>query len=829
MSETHSWNDRLGWNVVVAVGAVALTCSFVGFSIDYPPGAGRTSGFVLPVLAGLLDNLWRSAALFVFEGDIDSTQNWLVVIGRTLAPFATIGGLFRLSADYAASRLRIRRLARMRHHMVIIGLGTRGRSLLASARTPVAVLDVTDSVPASRGRDVDVWSHVGDGRDLEALEQVGVPHARTVLILTGHDALNLEILDRVLALRRLADGELRVGVRLANRKLARQLDREDQFVRRGRGDGTPTVEDDARIEVEPFDEDRVGAQQLLQEHPLVDLADLRAQRRVHLVMIGWSGLTLEVMEQLARLSPYKQFDIPRVDLLVPDPDDVRAELAAVQPALVPAEHPAPDAVMDVRIDRLAHESGLPTPEQMRAVEPDGHAVVTAVVVALDTDDASAAAALSLRDRANVEGRWQCPIFVKAAITGTLTGLLEMRAELPDQADRIVPIGLLERTYRLENMFGDRQDAARKLHQAYLDGRRADGAIGQGPPDVDWPLLPQTYRIASRRAVDHLPIKLLSAGYRITGYPLSTAPDVDIVSDTDTLEALAGLEHRSWEIDRILSGWRSGPVRDDRRQVNEAIGIAYDELDERLGRPLRTYDREQVKVAARMLAREPGRITARRDLRLGLLGAACVADDERTSIVTKLERELPPLLADHTAESITLLTTLAPGAELILAEAVQRILDRSGCEHRLVIVRTLPRDVLIAARLARLGPGHRWSLHDSAADGRVDRARVAARLDELARAPQTAIANLLPVGCTMADWQDPEASADAQRRANAYVVSRSDLVVAVAGREADASERHVDEALHWVRGEAPIPAAYSRLLPGAAYEPPRTILIPGSLS
>ena len=571
-----------------------------------------------------------------------------------------------------------------------------------------------------------------------------MPHASTVLILTGDDALNLEILGQVLDLRKHSGTELQVVVRLEDRKLARQLDREDEFVHPG--------DPSAQIEVEPFDEDRVAAQQLLRNYPLVDLADLRGQKRVHLVMIGWGGFPLELIEQLARLSPYKSFEVPRVDLFVRDPDRVRSELTVTQPALLgnPASSVTEqtdryvEPVADVHFHRLAHDSGLPTTEQMQTIEPDGVPQITAVVIALEGDDVGAAAALSLRDRSNIEGRWQCPIFVRMRVASTLTELLDRRTSLLESADRVVPVGAITQTYRLETIFGDREQAARKLHEAYLESRNEAGATQTGDADVDWVSLPQTYRLANRRAMDHLPIKLLSAGYTIAGYPLSIASGNDIAADSQTVEALARLEHRSWEIDRKLAGWRGGAVRDNRRRINTTISIEYNKLDD----GIREYDRAQIRVASRMLTTELAPTTVRHQFSVGVLGSGAMSDGAFASADRAFDQEIPPLIAAHREDAVSILTTLAAGASLVLTERLREVLAAAGVEHRIVVIRTLPQEILVTASVQEPAYGSRWALKpvgDGSAGAQGLKRDIENYVREFVRTcGEVTITNLLPV-------------------------------------------------------------------------------------
>jgi hypothetical protein len=313
-------NERFPWTTVIAVGVVAWLLAFVGFSL----GPER------PGLLGVLDNAWRSFALFAMQSTPDDQDHWLVVVARLLAPGATLGWVYGLTRDYLTRSTLAWRLRGLQGHLVIVGLGSRGRAFRDSCKTDVATLDIRGIPGRERRVDSDVIHQRGDGRDLQALKRLGVDRARSVLILTGDDAVNLEVLGRVIACRGNVRSPLSIAVRLQNPTLVRQLDRQDEFVRRGVGHGVPQTKEDAQIEVALFDGDRMAARQLLRDHPLVDVADLRGQRRVHAVVIGWTGFALAFLEQLARVAPYKDFDSPRVDLMVTHPDRVRFELEAVQ-------------------------------------------------------------------------------------------------------------------------------------------------------------------------------------------------------------------------------------------------------------------------------------------------------------------------------------------------------------------------------------------------------------------------------------------------------------------------------------------------------------------
>ena len=535
--------------VLAALAVTGVGLGFTGYSLYYKPRPDHR-------IVDTLNNFRRSLALLGLEASIQPDDGVLLLVARYLAPAATAGFLFTLAYGHWGKLRTVRQLSEMENHTVIIGLGAHGRAFATSCRGDVAALDVDRSIGSDDPRRRDVCCLDGDGREMRPLERVGVAITRNVLIMTGSDAVNLEILERVIACNRNSHEALSIWVRLQNRLLVRQLEREDDFVRRTPG-----------LDVQPFDADRVAAQQLFRAHPLVDLADLRGQRRVHVVVIGWTGFAFAFMEQLARLAPYKDFEAPRVDLLVKHPSEVSSALAALQPAFLTRDAPK---VVELVPHDLDDESGVPTPQQMETIERN-EPTVTAIVVTLGSDDVSAAAAMTLRERCNIVGRWHAPIFVEINGDSRLTSLL--RVTHPDPADRIHPVATIVETCQLEALERSER-AARVLHEAYLKTREKLGSDENHPSEQPWPMLAQTYRLANRRAVDHLPIKLLSAGFHVSGFPLH-APGAIALEESE-IDRLAALEHRSWEIDRLLLGWTAGPGRDERRRIHDAIGVPYRE-------------------------------------------------------------------------------------------------------------------------------------------------------------------------------------------------------------------------------------------------------------
>ncbi|MGH7927093.1 MAG: hypothetical protein ACREQV_04805 [Candidatus Binatia bacterium] len=196
--------------------------------------------------------------------------------------------------------------------------------------------------------------------------------------------------------------------------------------------------------------------------------------------------------------------------------------------------------------------------------------------------------------------------------------------------------------------------------------------------------------------------------------------------------------------------------------------------------------------------------------MGVLGHSYVSDEDMERIPAGLEREVLPFVTAHRQDAVSIFTTLTPGPDMILTEKALQILDRENVEHRLVIVRTLPPEAAIGDFLPNLERGGRWTTSMPALSSTPQEAavQIQRKLDEFLRQQRAVvIAHLEPVALTMEDWQNPLMRNRAYQRANAYLVSRCDAIVAFYDPNRKQEESRTAEALKWARNIAPIPEEY----------------------
>ena len=226
--------------------------------------------------------------------------------------------------------------------------------------------------------------------------------------------------------------------------------------------------------------------------------------------------------------------------------------------------------------------------------------------------------------------------------------------------------------------------AKRLHDSYREICRRFAA--ESDSDQPWERLHQTYRQASLRAVDHVPYKLFGAGLHCEldrAETLQLAPGATLFNDAEALERLAACEHRSWEMDRYLEGWRKGPHKDLQRRWNPYLGVPYEQLEE----PIKEYDRAQVRALERELQPKSScSQAARRHLRLGIphAGAPEAAQVERWQ-ASWPEMESARLLDARREHFISLCVVSDCAAAACMATTVLTALRARGMSHRLVWV------------------------------------------------------------------------------------------------------------------------------------------------
>jgi len=263
---------------------------------------------------------------------------------------------------------------------------------------------------------------------------------------------------------------------------------------------------------------------------------------------------------------------------------------------------------------------------------------------------------------------------------------------------MVAYGVFNDICCLDSIEGPLEEIARQFHVEYENFRNSkispDNTAERNASLEEWGSLSETYRESNRRAIDHIPAKLATAGCYIQGgLNLSAPVSFQLIDSPEKLEILSELEQKSWSLGRYVNGWRAGDKRDNRRKIHNLLGKKYAELDEET----KGYDRKQINVInEKILNRgEKNDVTIRHDHWIGLIGHNHITAEESVYIEDALVNEiLPKLTTNHKEAFVTLVTPLAPGSDLLMAQLALSYLCEHKIPHRLLVIEGVPLDLLL---------------------------------------------------------------------------------------------------------------------------------------
>lgn len=649
----------------IVLGVAAFVLGFIGFHQERPLwGASQEAarGFHW---SNLLDNLYRTIRLFVFEAErldaravrdlvarADATAgqgyNWYLGIARLLAPAATVAAIVRFGFDYLRGAWRAVAAQRWRGHVVVVGAGEIGAAAAREIRRAVAGKRRLAVVERDRGARALAGlqargAHVviGDATDEATLRRAGVVRAAHVVVACGGDAANLDIAARV---ARVAAAAAKAGrdapAPIVHMQLSALGAAAAETFRAGReapGAAAPIV---------AFDLHALAARRLLDRAPIAAFAALRGQPRAHAVIVGLGATGRAVLLQAAQLAWHPLLAAPRFTILDRDAERARAWLAA--------EHPALGEVVGLDIvaaDPLALDlAGGDLMPRVAAASP-----VTAVFCCLAGIEDNLALALKFRAAMAAEGAWRAPVFYRArsAAEADLVGAAGARPLRFEDANGA--FGLTAEGLSGADILNEQADAlARIVHDRYRAGA-APGEPGEAASRAPWERLAETYRAASRSQADSLRVKLAGGGYHVAAKTAAAAP---LAFAPDIAERLAAIEHARWCVERGIQGWRRGPARDDRRRRHPDL-VPWDAL----GEAARAKDRAAVALVPELVAAAGLAGRVRRDVTVILAAAPGAGIPAAFS---------PAPIAALLAAAPSRLSLLALGADaetLALAEAV----------------------------------------------------------------------------------------------------------------------------------------------------------------
>ena len=563
---------RLGFALAGVLFLSAVGMGYVGYDQCY-----REAGTRLP----WWDLAYMSFQLFVLEFNAPiGKAPLLLVLGRTLAMLFTASAAMVALAGICRDEIGALRLGRLRGHAVVCGAGKKAESLirdLLRARTPVVAIDLkTDKPLPACGVASRFFAIQGNATRPGFLARAQIHHAAHVFVMTGNDSTNIEIASQVIHLAHLQnpagpDDKLVCHVHMVDRH-ANDLFR-----------GHSVFKDSAsHLSMQMFNV-YDNAARLLWRRELARRGPLAPDdpRRLHLVIEGLGEMGEAVMLRVLKSGHFANGRKPAFTLVDRQTDVVRERLAQ--------RHPMMESLCE--IDWIDGEMGAAETQRRVAQRLSSPDEIGIVVICTDDDHGNFSAALQTAFHLS---RSDVPVFVRLSTSAGLAEILKAEKSEAALARRIEAFGLVSDCCSADVVLEERLFRfAREFHRAYVVNRSLAGVPETDPAMKEWDALDEAFRESNCEQVEHLEVKLLTAGI-----PLGPAEHQQPIAFSDAqIEILAKMEHARWCAERCLSGWTYAPPPKNVPLRTSPHLVSWERLDE----SIRQIDRDAVQATAAVVA------------------------------------------------------------------------------------------------------------------------------------------------------------------------------------------------------------------------------------
>lgn len=515
-----------------------------------------------PPLSTLRDVAYATLQLFDLNRDFDpGDKPWQLEVARFLAPVAPIFLVVWAAVTWiTAERLRLRRV---KGHVVVCGLGRKGRHLvrkyLREGDEVVAIEKGDDPDVAEECRRAGALVLRGDATLPHVLRQARVHWARKLVVVCSDDLTNIQIATHA--------GACPAGVPPTCQLLITDLHWYGALQR-------TKVLSKEKMRCRLFNFYLNCARRVLAQRPL-DWQRLRHDdpRQAHLVILGFGEMGEALAIRAAQTAHFANLRRPRITIV--------DRAATRKHAAFYAQFPHPD--QEATIARIADlqfvNSEIAAPQVRRDLAAWAHdpGYLLTIAICVDHPAEALSHALNLPDAVREH---RIPVLVRLSGDGDLSGLLKD----PLLQDVHVFGGLADGCDEDERL-----DAlARAIHQHFQE------SYG-GPP---WEELDEQERDANRQPADHFPVKLRALGCELVDLPAGA----DFRFTPEELAVLSRMEHQRWWAAAALNGWRYAPAADGKTKNKDrkthSYMVPFDDLDAET----RGKDQSQVEMMPQWLAK-----------------------------------------------------------------------------------------------------------------------------------------------------------------------------------------------------------------------------------
>lgn len=514
--------------------------------------------------------IYATLQLFVLEGgNLNGYLPLELDIARFAAPLVSFIAIALTLLQIFRDQWERFKISLMRDHVIIVGYGTIGRTILNDLiKNGKKVLLIDSEFDISEKEELQNLKCrvlTGNITEKSILKKARIKHADFVYLLTDNDTTQIKacllIYQLIIDSNRKKNNPLNCLMHLHNQELVSTL-KNHQLVK--------NISDAFVLKV--FNINESSARYLFDTYPPDrEGISLNSHKIVQIVIFGFGSAGEALALQTAQIGHYLNGEKPKILII-----DQHAKIK-IDDFL--SRYPTFNNFCDINFISIASDN----PQVFNKVLPyiNGNHLFTTIVLCYENRTENLLLGLQLD---NIDWQNDVRIFIQTNDEFPMS-------TFSDIVKSYGPPSVVCSHGAIYSEFIDKK--AITFHNYYLDKRKKETDFGKKAADVGWMELSQEYKDSNRKAVDHIGVKLRSIGYRIVDVT-NTKPEITL-SDEEIL-MLSKLEHKRWRAERSLAGWTFSETRNNKKRESPDL-VDWDKLS----KETQDYDINAVKSIPSVLA------------------------------------------------------------------------------------------------------------------------------------------------------------------------------------------------------------------------------------
>lgn len=530
--------------------------------------------------------VYGSLQLFVMEYNGSSEPTLILQTSRYLASFILIYAAFRTFYIIALKDLKFLKAKNLKEHNIIIGVGEQGYQLAKNSLLngrKILIIDPNENNIYAKELEENgaIFIH-GYGNDKELLKKISLEKASNIFIVTDKDETNVEIslsiLDIIRQTKRYKEFSSAINkeyvycyVHIFDPNIKNLFKSHEIFTKM-----------DDLLYVKIFNIYEKAADDIVVKYPPTNLKMYFTQKEINcnILLIGFGYVGQSILFSYAKSAHFsvdKKISFTIIDIEANKNKD-----------LFLLNYPFITDYFDLTF--IEKDLKLLNQEEIdKLLKYSGKDKFHTIYVCIDDDVFAANFARRMMNYDKTEKIVIC-LNKRSEFNKLIkeTELLKSDKNLP----QIIIYDYILEVCKLKN-FEEKEieKIARKIHKLYVDSiykmkeldpaniteEKKEAIRKELPSFTEWEKLTEEFRESNRNQARHLFIKLGLVGLKAV--PLEAkAEEVSLNDNPDLVEIFGILEHNRWVLEKLLNGWKYGPVRDNDRKIHPDIA-PYREKDE----------------------------------------------------------------------------------------------------------------------------------------------------------------------------------------------------------------------------------------------------------